>query len=302
MSLKFDPDEKFKWIDFGTAPPLTDLQDKQLRKMVQSNYTRMLDGLLNQFNLPLCSGSVKMLTTVDVDGRTYINNPLFGVYKTTPSIDKVIQSHYPDPDDIAAMKFLGAYDVSHASFLDALPSNIDDIKKKFKECAQESLFVIDLTTYPVTPLKAGPLVTHQNILIIQKNRGSVFWIEPQSLGTREHILAMSKAIKTLVTDIGMVNPTIQVVSVECPQAVTRDSNCMFWAYSIFFTALLNPYETNKNNLIKKFMTKYPTEAALVSYMNGLKFWMKKQMGIAGGKKATRRTKRVRKPKSLKKIR
>jgi hypothetical protein len=302
MSIKFDPDEKFKWIDFGTSAPLTDVQDKQLRKMVQQNYTRILDGLLSQFKLPLCSGSVNMLTSVDVDGKTYINNPLFGIYKTTPSIDKVIESYYPDPDDIVAMKFSDAYLTSHASFLNALPSNIDAIKKKFKECAQESLFVIDLKTYPVTPLKAGPLVTHQNILIIQKNRGSVFWIEPQTIGTRENILAMSKSIKTLVTEIGMVNPTVQVVNVECPQAVTRDSNCMFWAYSIFFTILMNPYETNKNNLIRKFMTKYPTEETLVSYMNGLKFWMKNQMGIAGGKKAARRTKRLRKLKSLKKIR
>lgn len=108
------------------------------------------------------------------------------------------------------------------------------------------------------------------MLVISKNRGIVYWIEPQTnVVDDDYTKELNKSIKKIVEDLGMADPTIINPVEVCPQTIADDSNCMFWTYIIFILILLNP-DKDHNLLVKQFLSKYPTKEALTRYVDGFK--------------------------------
>lgn len=293
IPVKLDADKKFKWPDFkGLQTALSQEENKSLLQDVSKNYQNILDSTLSYLKFPTCSGRVGMITTVEVDNNRKNDTPLFGVYKSenlNPTIDSYLtiseDSRKYIKDLIKTLKINEKVSTS---------ADLQAIKDKYRECLSNDLFIINLTVFPLyyTTNYAG----HQNILVISKARGVIYWIEPQSTVDETYETSMIKSIKKLVTEIGMINPTVINPVETCPQAIAGDQNCMFWAYIILFLILLNPQERDHNALIKKFMEKYPTKEVLTSYINGLKLFMsdpEKYKTTAGKRRKTRRLKKNR---------
>lgn len=284
MKGMFDPETKFKWIQFDPKEPLTADEDKIFKQKIQTNYLRMLNTLLTVFKVPTCSGQIRMLGRTIVNGELQSVDPIFGMYKDIEFAkleEKVKASGLPEDQQRQVKE---SYTLSNASLLmTSEMQSFEVIKKKFKECALNNLFVVSLTVTPVGDSRYN-LSSHANILIIAKNRGVVYWIEPQTTVDAVYERKMVTAIKTLVTDIGMSDPTVITPVEVCPQALTGDRNCMFWAYMIFFILMLNPAERDHNVLINRYMGKYPTREALSGQINGLKFIMNEQVKMLAGKR------------------
>jgi hypothetical protein len=266
-SIKLDLETRFKWPKHS-GEPLTPENDKKLKKSVQFKYVELLNGLLHSFKLAPCSGELDIFTDLIIGNRKFVGktNPLFGTY-TYPQMHSAIENSSFELSSQAALKEL----VDNIWVNLSIQFDIENIKKKFRECSNESLFVVSLTTIPVRKVAIGePYIGHANILVIAKNRGIVFWIEPQTTIDSNYEARMIESIKKLVTDIGMVDPTVINPVEVCPQAITNDEDCMFWAYTIFLLIMLNPQERDHNILIKRFMEKYPTKEALTKYIDGFK--------------------------------
>lgn len=295
--VKLDPETKFKWPNYGVGMPLSKEDDQKVKRVVQRDFTDILNVFLSGFKLPPCTSRLKMITQVVLGNKIYINSPLFGVYKTPDGHTRLRTSELND--SLKTQLELLFLDVSDKLDLDF---TIEHIKKKFRECASNNYFVISLTATPLRALAEGEsYITHSNILVIAKNRGIVYWIEPQTTINKTYEDSMISAIKTLVTEIGMVDPTVVNPVEVCPQAVTKDENCMFWSLTLFFLLLLNPQERDHNVLIKRFMEKYPTKEALEGYINGLKGHIKTAIDTQGaGRKQLTRKRRSKKRKTYRK--
>jgi hypothetical protein len=273
MSLvKLDPEKNFKWPAYPPTPALSEADNSTLRIVLQLSYKELIDKTLADFNLPACSGEIRMLTTLFYGGQTYINgSPIFGTYTKT-GFDSRLEKSTLSEELKEEIEYMYITLVAGAGV--TLPDDIKTIKERFRQCAPNNLFVVRLTTSPLHELKQGVKhISHANILVIAKNRGTVYWIEPKTTVNPKYESLMISSIKTLVTDIGMPDPTVINPVEVCPQAIANDTNCMFWAYVIFMLILLNPQERDHNVLIKNFMEKYPTKEALGGYINGLKTTM-----------------------------
>ena len=291
--VKLDPETKFKWLDYGVGQPLTPEQDTKLKRFIQSNYTEFLNSILQSLKLPSCSDTIRMLTTVTIGNSKYIKNPLFGVYKSEDvdtNLDKSTLS------DLAKLNILTVFHEADGK-INLWKNDISATKKKFQQCASNNIFVLGLTATPIyTPAVNESYISHANILLIAKNRGVVYWIEPETTVNPAYETEMISSIKKLVTEIGMVDPTVISPVEICPQAVAKDANCMFWAYTIFSLLMLNPQERDHNVLIKRFMEKYPTKEALTNFMNGFKQFLLPVVPTTAGSK-TRKHRRTKKRKT-----
>lgn len=283
--IKFDPETKFKWLDYGVGQPLTSEQDTKLKRFIQSNYTEFLNSILQSLKLPSCSDTIRMLTRLTMGNSTYIKNPLFGIYKYEDVNANIDKSKLPDITKLDILHLFYEVDgIVHLSMND-----IAATKKRFQECASNNIFVLGLTATPIyTPAINESYITHANILLIAKNRGVVYWIEPATTVNPAYETEMISSIKKLVTEIGMVDPTVISPVEICPQAVAKDTNCMFWAYTIFSLLMLNPQERDHNVLIKRFMEKYPTKEALANFMNGFKQFLLPVVPTTAGNKTRKR--------------
>ena len=293
ISVKLDADKKFKWPDFkAVQTSLPQETNKLLLQDVSKNYQSILDSTLKYLKLPVCSGKIGMLSRVEVDGIMKNDTPLFGLYNLE-NFNSTVDGYLTISEN--SRKYIK--DLAKTLKINEKISTSEDlqvIKNKYKECLSTDLFIVNLTVFPLyyTLNYAG----HQNILVISKARGVVYWIEPQTTVDQTYEASMIKSIKKLVTEIGMPNPTVINPVETCPQAIASDQNCMFWAYVILFLILLNPQERDHNNLIKKFIEKYPTKETLSSYINGLKLFMldpEKYKTTAGKRRKTRRLKKKR---------
>lgn len=264
--VKLDPEKNFKWPEYKDITPLTEPENSTLKGFLQGTYTGLLNATLKSLGLPACSGDIRMISTVDIGGKPYVDQPLFGTYKMI-DVDRKINQSTLSEDLKNQIQLLYGTTIGIVE----LPVDIENIKKKFRECASNNLFVVHLTTIPIRNLAPGEKYTsHANILVIAKNRGVVYWIEPQTTVNPTYEKLMISSIKNLVSEIGMTDATVINPVEVCPQAVAGDRNCMFWAYVIFMLIMLNPQERDHNVLMKQFMEKYPSKEALTSYINGLK--------------------------------
>jgi hypothetical protein len=268
MSLiRLDPEKNFKWTAYPPAQPLSSSDDMRLKKFTQLNYVDLINSTLGFFKLRPCAGKVVMITELVTPSKTIIDNPLFGTYKiddVTPKLKSSVLSEEAT-DRIEALY----YEVSNNL---NLPADINDVKQKFKDCASNNLFVVALTAFPLRKLPPGEsvYVSHANILVIAKNLGKVYWIEPETTGSPAYEEKMKSSIKVLVNEIGLRDPEVVIPNTTCPQGLTNDTDCMFWSYVIFTLIMLNPQEKDHNVLIRNFMEKYPTKEALSQYINGFK--------------------------------
>lgn len=282
--VKLDPEKKFKWPEYKNAAPLTESENTQLKQVLQETYTELIDVTLNSLGLPPCSGEIKLITTVVGKSTTYIDQPLFGTYKMT-DINKKLNESTLSEDIKDQIELLYTSNINRIG----LPTDINNIKKKFRECALNNLFIIHMSAIPIRNIPPNETYTsHANILVIAKNRGIVYWIEPQTTVNPKYEELMIKSIKDLVAEIGMPGATVINPVEVCPQAVTQDRNCMFWSYVIFLLIMLNPQERDHNVLIKNFMEKYPTKELLEGYINGLKRFLF-SMAFRSGSGRRRRT-------------
>lgn len=287
-SVKLDPEKKFKWVEYRLATPLTETENTKLKSFLQSTYSGLIDVTLNNLRLRPCSGNITMITLYSSEGKTYINQPLFGTYKSTDVSTKLGQSTVSED-----LKSKIQFQYNYYKSLLKLPANIEDIKKKFRECLSDNLFVVHLEVVPLEDIDIKQYTTHSNILVIAKNRGTVYWIEPQTTINPTYEKLMITSIKNLVAEIGMPDATIINPVEVCPQAVTQDRNCMFWTYVIFLLIMLNPQERDHNIIINRFMEKYPTKESLETYMNNFKRDLFSKANLSGGKRRrTYRKKRV----------
>jgi hypothetical protein len=268
---KLDPLTNIKILDIKSIPtPISPQQDEELRKDFQTDFVPILNGTLKYFNIPMCSGKITMATTVKLQDKAYINNPLFGNYKFEDA-NQLIDNSTLDISTKSQLKNMLI--TSKYALYASHSADIETIKKQYKECLSNDLFVVHLTIYPISDTGLSGHITHANILVISKARGTVYWIEPQTTLNTAYEELMIKSIKKLVSEIGMTDPEVINPVETCPQMIAGDKNCMFWSYIILLLILLNPGVRDHNTLIKGFMNKYSTKEALINYMNGLKLFM-----------------------------
>lgn len=294
-NLKFDANTKFKWIDYS-GEPLASNKDNLLKRVIQSKYVELLNAILKDLKLAPCSANVSMLTDLILNNKRYTTNPLFGTYTEKQREEAIEKSSFPDDIKNTLHELVDKITIGLG-----LDFDIEDIKKKFRECANQSLFIVSLNATPTRNISSGETYfTHANILVIAKNRGIVYWIEPQTTIDPTYETRMIESIKKLVTDIGMVDPTIINPVDVCPQSITNDQNCMFWAYIIFTLIMLNPTVRDHNVLVKQFLEKYPTKEALTKYIDGFKQQLVSQLTSAGliGAKRSRKRRMYKKHKTL----
>lgn len=302
-SIKFDPETKFKWPDYGVGKPMLPQDNKNLKYLFDKEYVNVLNSILAEYKLPLCAGKVTMLTYVTLGNTSYMNTPLFGVYKPD-EIDTSIEKSSLSPAIKETILLLSSRFQTDL----AVDNDIVALKKKFRECAASNYFVVRLNLQRVYDPGKEQLIGHQNILVIAKNRGIVYLIEPQyskdtSNTTYQKLLKSS--IARFVEELGMASPTIVEPVETCPQAFINDDNCMFWALIIFFLLMLNPQTTDHNKLVLEFNKKYPTSEALTNYIHGFKFALfqsAKAAGMLGGMKKKRKTYRHKKSKHSRTLR
>lgn len=299
--IKIDADQKFKWTDFKLQPPLSDAVNKQVKFAVSTKYDNVIQYRLNAYKLAPCSKRVFMAGQLLFNNDSgMIDNPLFGLYDIEDKKRRIEESGLSEK---LQFNIDYIFEMSGAKLLLEAKNDIESVKKKFRECANQKLFIVPLVVTPIKDMSLGQVSSHQNILVIAKNRGTVYWIEPETIQGINYQNAMIRSIKELVTTIGMVDPTVIIPSGTCPQGIVNDKNCMFWSLVIFELIMLNPDERDHSVLIQKFLQKYPTNEALNGYINGFKYVIKGLFGIAGGKKRVSRTRKsMYKRRDTKKIR
>lgn len=265
MSLiKLDPETKFKWPEFD-GDPLTEKENNNVLTILARNRKPIIDGFLSMFGLQECSGVIPIITVTQfrtVDG--YKINSLFGTYKQSdlePNLALLTQ-YSEDQKKYIRMMIKNTIGNTWETY------SFETIKKKFRECASSNYFTVYLSLKPLTDQLGTS--AHANMLVIAKNRGVVYWIEPQTkLMEVNYTNELHKSIKKLVEDLGMADPTIINPVQVCPQTITGDLNCMFWTYLIFILILLNPNKDH-NDLVKQFLSKYSTKELLTRYIDGFK--------------------------------
>jgi hypothetical protein len=265
-NIKLDPETKFKWPEYD-GDPFTEKEDDKTRVLFSKQSSDVLNKLLSSVGIQECSGKIPMSVGLRYRTSPTISRitPLFGTYKESDLEPKIALMDY----DESQKKYLRMM-IKHTfgKIWEKYP--FETIKQKFRECTGSNLFVIHVIVMPLSDIYEVPF--HANMLVIAKNRGVVYWIEPQAEpgDSQVYTKELSNSIKRLVEDLGMPDPTIVNPVEVCPQAITNDENCMFWTYIIFMLILLNPQERDHNKLVKQFLEKYPTKEALTRYVDGFK--------------------------------
>lgn len=143
------------------------------------------------------------------------------------------------------------------SFVDS--NAIKHFRNQFLNCPSDQFFFIPLITVPFLANAIQP--NHANGIFISKAKGTVFRIEPQysSELNKEREDLIDKGVLDLVDKIGLKNPTLKKITVDCPQSVVQDNNCVFWSTMIFEEVLKNMYKKDINSTIQELTSKSKEE-------------------------------------------
>jgi hypothetical protein len=128
--------------------------------------------------------------------------------------------------------------------------SIDKIKHEFEACSHYQYFI------PLTVYKIHSRMSHQNLLLFNKQDKVVTWIEPQYDVERYPEHRENKPVYLIIRDL--INKLLAVLiedeaerkqysidmpSGMCPQSVTLDYNCVSWTVLLALTMVLNPNYT-----------------------------------------------------------
>ena len=181
-----------------------------------------------------------------------------------------------------------------------LGNDLDQIKEEFEECKNLQYFIY-VALFNIRPETGG----HANLLLLNKDDKRVTWIEPQydqNITERNKKLITNVIVK-LLKHLGIPpnEYTIDLPKGQCPQAITQDTNCMFWTFLLTVFLVFNPKSTI-DEVRSAIIKKYPTKELLSKYVESFKadfFYRFRDQIRKGGKR--RRTIR-RKPKNRKRTR
>jgi hypothetical protein len=140
---------------------------------------------------------------------------------------------------------------------------ISKIKHYLPLCPHNLIF-IPLNLLNLSGSKMPPDISdHQNGILISKKDSKVLRIEPAyspELSTEEYERrqeAINDGIINIVKAVGIENPVIVSINHTCPQAVTRDINCVFWTLFICQEIMRSEHGLDNPNEIIRFYSSKP---------------------------------------------
>jgi len=171
--------------------------------------------------------------------------------------------NYPDSKNVILSET-----VKH--FLGRNDTAILKIKDSLSSCPHNLVFIplmlLNLAGFDMPP----DILDHQNGILISKKDSKVLRIEPEyypELSTEEHERrqeAINDGIINIVKAVGIENPVIVSLNQVCPQAVTRDLNCIFWTLFICQEIMISEHGLdNPNEIIRFYSSKPPGELATI---------------------------------------
>lgn len=129
---------------------------------------------------------------------------------------------------------------------------LERIRKEFLSCPSDQYFCVPVILFPVNSYSVP--VLHANAILISKAKGTVLRIEPGHSGISPECDAIIKtAIVDICNDIGLKDARVIEPEYVCPQAVTKDSNCVTWTMLIVRNILMNLYKQDVNTVIKQLL-------------------------------------------------
>ena len=218
---------------------LTVKEDQTLKDLVEMSYPMVLESLLKQY------GHIQTCANRLIVGSNAAGSLLFDIDSLSVAQRTRLEQNAP------TNKWLHQY----LEALNTFPTHIEEIKKEFYECpVPYFLLFVKVMTYE------GPRASgHANILIFNKAKGTVMWIDPairEETGDAPPYFHVRRvAFGQLANRIGLKSPRMILPAVDvCPQLFTDDQNCMFWSLLTILLFILNPSFIRQDDLYEFFYT------------------------------------------------
>lgn len=304
-----------KIFKFPTKPLITTEQDEDLRSDLTYGFSRMFSNFLKKninmseedkqkFNI--CTESLKIPLFMFYDPTTKalktfdekkkltsyaFKNPIFSAKKI---VEKLKQNNFilDKPQSDLGENYFEEKFVTNSLFL---------LKEEFKDCNYFQYFI------PLVVFNIDSKVSHQNLLLINKNDQVVTWIEPQFdskiIGT-ERVTLIRNTINTLLDFLIQDKKIRQEYQIDypakiCPQAITLDKNCMFWSFLLAMELVINNNSTI-DEVSEAMLKKFPDKKSLSEYMNNFKVYVS-EFAKDGGKRRKTIRRKVKKSRTRRSI-
>jgi len=139
-------------------------------------------------------------------------------------------------------------------YLDDNETAFDLNRKRFQECKFPYIFV-PLTLRSFADHTRPHISGHQNGILIGKN-GTVFRIEPDNRIEYAIDDKVNAGIIEIAEKKGLKYQRLIPIQQVCPQAIVKDSNCIFWTIFMCNEIIKNVFKyPNPNDLIKIYSSK-----------------------------------------------
>lgn len=236
-----DPETEFVYPVFPDRV-VSPKDEQPLKLFLDSNYQSVLESLLKQYgHIHTCANRLVVLTTPEVEGDI-----LFDIGSLSAAERRDLERREEQNQSVAQQLLRS---------LREFPTRIEQIKKEFQECPVPYyvLFV------KVVAYRYGVANAHANILILNKAKGTLTWIDPEirdeTADAVSYLQTRKKAFLRLTDIIGLKSPRIFLPAADiCPQIFTGDVNCLYWSLLTILLFILNPRFTRQDDLYAYFYT------------------------------------------------
>lgn len=186
--------------------------------------------------------------TMDSSGRRIRDTMFSGEYRQDELMNK----------DEGGLINRSTYKFSNL-FKDGNDPKLGYIKEFLKQGCRNDYTYIPLTIFPLIDVNTPTdgIMSHANGIIIRRSKGTVMRIEPQHSSELDPVLekSINDGIIKFVNEIGLINPTFVELNEICPQAITKDTNCIFWTMLMFKEILQNIFKKDPNQVIAELSSR-----------------------------------------------
>lgn len=144
---------------------------------------------------------------------------------------------------------------------DSNDSKIQNIKTAYSQCSKDYFYIplrLITTKDILLPDDVKLLGHHANGILIKRSKETFIRIEPDfgnTIITKDIEDNIDAGVKRFLLEIGLRNPVQIPIHEICPQSLTKDGNCAFWAMYIFKTIIENKFMKDPNEIIKEISSR-----------------------------------------------
>lgn len=295
-----------KLIKFRERDDLID--DTVLKRVLNRYYTQVLLDALKilhkGINFDKCGETIKIpyfIKYLEVDGKKTIVTPETSDNKnakalllkkpifTKNSLIRTLEANNINIDEslFKTSSFLRYLDRDNYENNETNETSITNIGNEYAKCKYFQYFI------PLGIFGVYDPSGHSNLLLFNKSKKIVTWIEPKYdpddtlyVSTKELIINTIRYILREALNRSAFNETGKIMDSDllqdevdkfsidvprqiCPQAIAKDKNCMFWTFLLTLTLVENP-DATIDDVSSSYLKKYRKAVDLSRLMNNFK--------------------------------